>query len=90
MTVALSGNFTFAESAAFRAIIDEVATSGPTAVAIDMSGLRMVDSAALSMLMQMRDRLTPTGASITLLHPSPLVDRVLSVVDFGRLFTIVR
>jgi anti-anti-sigma factor len=90
ITVALHGDFTFAESASFRTVMDEIVAGNPTAVTVELSGLQTVDSAGLSMFVRMRERLASIGASVTLKNPSPLVDRVFSVVAFRKLFTIVR
>ncbi|WP_448189548.1 STAS domain-containing protein [Azospirillum sp. sgz301742] len=90
LTVALSGDVTFAESAAFRDMITAVIAAKPTAVAVDLSGVRIVDSAGLSQFVLLREQLSKAGASITLQRPPAHVERVLDVVGFSKLFTIIR
>ncbi|MGQ9365504.1 STAS domain-containing protein [Azospirillum sp. ST 5-10] len=90
LTVRLSGNFTFAENGTFRRVVEEVTAAAPSDVAVDLSGLRTVDSAGLSMLVLLRERLQRSGATMALHRPPPQIDRILAVVDFGALFAIVR
>lgn len=90
VTLGLQGNFTFAENAAFRGIVEQVTSGSPTSVTVDLSGLRTVDSAGLSMLVLLRERLGRVGATVSLRSPPEQIDRILEVVDFGSLFTIQR
>lgn len=90
ITVSLAGDFTFSENGAFRQVVAEVTAAEPRDVTVDLSGLGTVDSAGLSMLVLLRDRLSKGGATITLRHPPAQVSRILDVVDFGKLFTIIR
>lgn len=90
LTIALDGNFTFAENATFRSLVEEVVAVGAAAVTVDLSAVRMLDSAGLSMLVLLRDRLADRRTPITLARPPAQVDRILGVVDFHKLFTIVR
>lgn len=90
INVALFGDFTFTENAAFRRIIDEVAALSPSSVAVDLSNLRTVDSAGLSMLVLLREKLKRFNAPLSLLRPPPDIERILDVVDFGSIFTIMR
>jgi anti-anti-sigma factor len=89
LTVKLSGDFTFSENVEFRTIVEAVAVARPKEVLVDLSGLGAVDSAALSMLMVLRDRVGKTGGTVILRQPSAQVARIFEVVDFGKLFTIV-
>jgi anti-anti-sigma factor len=88
--VYLNGDLTFAENTTFRALVEEVVATGTASVAIDLSKLRAVDSAGLSMLVLLRNRLAPTKGRVTLVKPPPQVERVLEVVDFDSLFEIRR
>lgn len=90
LTASLTGDFTFAENANFRRLVEEVVAATPAAVTVDLSGVRLLDSAGLSMLVLLRDRLSDRRTPVTLSRPPAQVDRILSVVDFNKLFTIVR
>jgi anti-anti-sigma factor len=89
LRIELSGDFTFSQNAAFRRIVEEVAASGATAVSVGLSALRTVDSAGLSMLVLLRERLVKVGGTVTLCRPPTQVARILEVVDFGKLFQII-
>ena len=87
--VLLNGSFTFSDNAAFRQVIEPIVAAKPRTVMVDLSGLSSIDSAGLSMLVLLRDRMTKVGGTVTLKHPPKDVARILEVVDFGKLFTIV-
>ncbi|CAK0773839.1 Anti-sigma factor antagonist [Azospirillaceae bacterium] len=86
--VFLNGDFTFAENITFRLLVEELIGTDATSIAIDLSKLRTVDSAGLSMLVLLRNRLDPKKRRITLLKPPPQIERVLEVVEFSTLFDI--
>ena len=88
--VSLSGDFTFTENISFRSLVDEVILAGVTSVAVDLSNLRAVDSAGLSMLVLLRNRIAEKNGRVALLNPPPQVERVLEVVQFDSLFDIRR
>jgi anti-anti-sigma factor len=87
-TIQLSGQFTFSENGTFRTLLDEVLRDQPRKVVVDLSGLTTMDSAALSMLVLLRDRISKIGGTVTLSRPPTQIARILEVVDFGKLFTI--
>lgn len=89
LTVGLSGSFTFSENAAFRRIVEQVQATRAKTVVVDLSGLRTVDSAGLSMLVLLRERVAKVGGTVTLRRPPKEVARILEVVDFSKLFTIL-
>lgn len=90
LTVAPTGDVTFAENTAFRALIDDVLASRASSVTVDLSGVRMIDSAGLSLFVQLRNELARTGGSVALQSPNAAVQRVLDVVGFSKLFTVLR
>lgn len=90
LTVALAGDVSFPDNATFRSIVDEMVAARPSAVGIDLSGVRMIDSAGLSLFVLLRDGAAKAGATVSLLRPTAMVERVLAVVGFDKLFTIVR
>jgi anti-sigma B factor antagonist len=90
LEVFLNGDFTFTENMTFRSLVEEVVETGATSVTVDLSKLRTVDSAGLSMLILLRNRLASRQGSVALLNPPPQVERILEVVEFDRLFEIRR
>lgn len=57
-------------------------------VEIEMSKLDYLDSSALGMLMLLNERAKAVNKSVVLTNPSGVVEQVLAVANFGRLFTI--
>ncbi len=48
-------------------------------IVVDMSGVRFMDSSGLKVILTQRNRMTETGGSLRIRHPSPAVRRVLDV-----------
>lgn len=90
LTATLGGDITFADSATFRRVVDDVLERRPATVDVDLSGVRMIDSAGLSLFVLLRDQASKVGARVSLLRPAPAVERVLEVVGFSKLFPIIR
>lgn len=57
-------------------------------IEIEMSRLVYLDSSALGMLMLLNERAKAVNKSIALVNPSDIVNQVLEVANFHRLFTI--
>ena len=86
VTVKLSGRLTMAENDAFRAIVSGLQTDGPSRIVIDMSGLNVVDSTGLSMLIVMKSNLA--AARLSLRSPNPTVARMLEICQFHKIIEI--
>ncbi|HEX9011795.1 MAG TPA: STAS domain-containing protein [Holophagaceae bacterium] len=85
----LEGTFNFDGHATFReATTPLLETSGLDAIVLDLSGVVYMDSAALGMLLLLRERAEAKGLKVALSRPSPTVAGILQVVQFGRLFDI--
>lgn len=57
-------------------------------IEIEMSKLEYLDSSALGMLMLLNERARSANKAIILSNPSRVVNQVLEVANFNRLFTI--
>lgn len=85
----LEGTFTFDGHAAFKASTSEfLETSGFHTLILDLSGVAYMDSAALGMLLLLRERAQAKGMQVVLSRPAPPVAAILTVVQFGKLFEI--
>lgn len=85
----LEGTFTFDGHAAFReATTTLLETRGLPAIVLDLSGVVYMDSAALGMLLLLRERAEAKGLKVVLSRPSPMVSGILQIVQFGKLFDI--
>jgi len=59
-------------------------------IEIEMSRLEYLDSSALGMLMLLNERAKAVNKTISLANPSGVVDQVLEVANFNRLFNITK
>jgi HptB-dependent secretion and biofilm anti anti-sigma factor len=59
-------------------------------IEVEMSRLEYLDSSALGMLMLLNERAKSVNKTIALVNPSGVVDQVLEVANFNRLFNITK
>lgn len=55
---------------------------------IDFSLTERIDSAALGLMLLMRQKVGPDGNKIRIVHPNPAVTRSLNMAQFAQLFDI--
>jgi anti-anti-sigma factor len=85
----MEGTFTFEAHSAFKtATSGLLETPGLPAIILDLSAVTYMDSAALGMLLLIRERAEAKGQKVILSRPSPTVMTILQVVQFGKLFEI--
>jgi anti-anti-sigma factor len=86
----LEGRFTSQAQARFREASRKLLNTAATErVTLDLSGLTYMDSAALGMLLLLREEHTRRfGTQVVLRHPTPFVLNVLKLVQFEDLFEI--
>jgi anti-anti-sigma factor len=86
----MEGTFTFEAHSAFKtATSGLLETPGLPAIILDLSAVTYMDSAALGMLLLIRERAEANkGQKVILSRPSPTVMTILQVVQFGKLFEI--
>jgi len=87
-TLSLAGRLSLNDNEAFRAAVDEVAEGGSRSVQVDLGGLTDLDSAGLSMLVVLRNRMARTGARVSIRRPPDHIRKLLEVVEFDKLFDI--
>jgi|HubBroStandDraft_6_1064221.scaffolds.fasta_scaffold352912_1 anti-anti-sigma factor len=86
--VALQETLGFKDHQEFRRLIAEVVERKPAHVVVDLSGLAMVDSAGLGLLVILNDKIKQAGGRVTLTRPNEDVKRLLAIVEFDKLFAI--
>jgi len=86
--VSFSGDFTFADHAAFRDIAGRLLEAKDETVVIDLSQLQFIDSAGLGMLLIARDEVGKTNRKLVLAQPQGQVKRMFTITKFDQLFTI--
>ena len=88
--VALTGRFDFNCHREFRSACDG-ALGHPDAsnIEIDFRRVEYLDSSALGMLLQLRERAQAASRAVRLANCSGIVGDVLKVANFGKLFAMV-
>lgn len=86
LTIKVSGRFTFAMYKEFAASYKS-ADPQPEKVDIDLRAVEYVDSAALGMLLSLRNFFGPEK-KISLLHANETVRKILEIARFDKKFTM--
>lgn len=87
-TVSISGEFTFNDHTAFRAIATRLLERKGKPIIIDLARLEFIDSAGLGMLLIVRDEAGKADRTLILRGPSGQVKRMFDVTKFNTLFTV--
>lgn len=86
--ISLDGSFTFDDHPVFRALLRLLEADGINACELDLSGVSFIDSAALGMLLLLREKAQAHGFSVTLARPRGQVKKMLDISEFGTMFRI--
>lgn len=86
LTIKISGRFTFALYKEFAASYKNAETP-PDAVDVDLRGVEYIDSAALGMLLSMRN-FFGAEKKISLSNASETVRKILEIARFDKKFSI--
>jgi HptB-dependent secretion and biofilm anti anti-sigma factor len=87
-SVSLSGEFTFTDHIAFKAIASRLFERQGKPIVIDLAKLEFIDSAGLGMLLIVREEADKAQRSLVLRGPSGQVKRMFEVTKFATLFTV--
>ena len=87
--VTLSGEIDVRRSAELRAICHAFADSHEAHVLVDLAEVTFMDSTALHLLVDLHRTAKVRGGTLTVKSPKPIVQRVLKVVAFDKIMTIV-
>lgn len=88
LLAALSGEFIFYDHPKFKAILASAESNEYKNIILDFSATTFIDSAALGMLLLLRDLCDRHQKKLTLRHPVGQVQKVFKVAKFNLLFTI--
>jgi anti-anti-sigma factor len=85
----LNGRFDFSSHREFRNASDEaLQTPEIKGIEVDFSRVEYLDSSALGMLLLLREKAQNANLKVSLTNCTGLVQQVLDVANFQRLFTI--
>ena len=88
-TLRLSGRFQFDSHREFRAAYEPfVSDPAVTGLVLEMSAIEYLDSAALGMLLLLREKLAQENKVVELTGTQGAARQVLEIANFGRLFSI--
>lgn len=87
--IAMSGRFDFNSHRQFRDAYDAI-LQNPEAkeIELDLGAVDYLDSSALGMLLLLREKTGNAGKSMVLTNCKGVVQQVLEVANFNKLFTI--
>ena len=88
INAAFMGKFTFSDSGTFRDFLGQVSALAPEQVELELANLSYVDSAALGMLLLLRDAAEKCGAKVVLKSPKGQVEKLLRLSRFDQIFSI--
>jgi len=88
-TYYLSGRFTFSDHQAFQNIINSIKNAEAPSIAIELSRLEFIDSAALGMFLVARDEAKKNKTDLKLVAPAGHVQKMFNISNFYGLFNIV-
>lgn len=87
--ICLIGRFDFSGHRAFRDAVAHVLESKNLwEVRVDLGGVAYLDSAALGMLLVLRDKARAINTAVTLANCKGKVKEVLDIAHFGKMFAI--
>lgn len=86
-TIRIDGEFDFSVHRAFREAYRHLVPGSP--VTVDLSKATYMDSAALGMLLMLREHVEGSRDTVTLrVNESPDIKRVVEIARFGELFQL--
>ena len=88
LKISISGDFTYDLHQQFTSAYKSLPASGGRKYIIDLSRVEYMDSAALGMLLLLRERVGNERANITLSGASKNVKNILDISGFEQLFRI--
>jgi anti-anti-sigma factor len=86
--IILSGKFTFADSLAFREIIQKIEEKDVQQAVLDMSHVELIDSAALGMLLLAREAAAKNSKQIILSGATGQPKKMFDMAKFDTMFTL--
>jgi anti-anti-sigma factor len=86
--VNLRGAFTFNDNHAFQTIVKAIEESAPSLIIMDFSRVEFIDSAALGMLLFLREEYHKAQGKLVLRHPKGQVRKIFELSKFDSLFVV--
>lgn len=87
-SVQLSGQFTFADTQAFKSILDIVISEQAKAISLDFSDVTFIDSAGMGMLLLLRDECQLRNIPLSIHSVYGQVEKIFYISKFDQLFSL--
>lgn len=87
--IKISEKFTFSDHLEFKKILESFDGNAFKNMEIDVSGLEFIDSAALGLLLLLRERTAQSQVKLSLIKPQGQVQKMFRISRFYELFNIV-
>ncbi|MFA7279622.1 MAG: STAS domain-containing protein [Sterolibacterium sp.] len=88
-TISLKGRFDFAEHLAFSVAVRSLPEDSTiTEIKVNLSDVDYLDSSALGMLLQLREKAKVAGKTVSLAGATGSVKNVLKIANFEKLFPV--
>ncbi|AJQ96323.1 STAS domain-containing protein [Gynuella sunshinyii] len=87
LTIKIKGRFDFSAHQDFRQVYESTEPTVESYI-VDMREASYLDSSALGMLLLLRDHAGGDKAQISIVNCNPDVKKILTISNFGQLFTI--
>jgi len=86
--LSIAGRFDFGVHEEFRAALEKIRAGEFTKFTIDLGAVEDMDSAALGMLLLLRDNLGGEKANVQIVRSRPEIREMLNMANFSKLFRI--
>lgn len=87
--ISLSGRFDFNSHRTFKSAYEgQIRSAEVSAIEIDLGNVEYLDSAALGMLLLLRDQASSAHKTVILTNCRGVVQQILDIANFKKLFTI--
>ena len=84
----VTGELSFADQSKFREVFKSVEANKPSHICVDLAGCDFIDSAALGMLLLLKEKADILSADVTIAGAHGQVLKVLELSRFGDLFAM--
>jgi anti-sigma B factor antagonist len=89
LTVAIDGELDIATLPELRHAVDAGRGEALEHLVVDLRGVTFLDSMSIEYLLQLNASLAETDAELVLVRGSPAVDRLIEIMELGRVLTVV-
>jgi anti-anti-sigma factor len=87
--VEIKGRFVVRNLTQVRTVLDEIELKQPLRVAIDLNESIQIDSSALTILINLKKRISSRNGTLILIQPNKNISDIFSIVGFEKTIPII-